>query len=55
MSSPKERAGGKRVSACSFALAKPFAVASRELCWSRINANEEPVAESNLSLRVPAH
>ena len=32
-----------------------WAVASRELCRSRIDANEKPVAESNLSLRVPAH
>jgi hypothetical protein len=32
-----------------------WAVASRELCRSRIDDNEKPVAESNLSLRVPAH
>ena len=32
-----------------------WAVASRELCRSRIDANEKPVAESNLSLRVPVH
>ena len=32
-----------------------WAVASRELCRSRIDANEKPIAESNLSLRVPAH
>jgi pfkB family carbohydrate kinase len=31
------------------------AVPSRELCRSRIDANEKPVAESNLSLRMPAH
>ena len=31
------------------------AVASRKLCRSRTDANEKPVAESNLSLRVPAH
>jgi hypothetical protein len=31
-----------------------WAVASRELCWSRTDANEKPLAESNLSLRVPA-
>lgn len=31
-----------------------LAVASRELCRSRIDVNEKPVAQSNLSLRVPA-
>jgi hypothetical protein len=32
-----------------------WAVASRELCQSKTDASEKPVAESNLSLRVPAH
>lgn len=31
------------------------AVASRELCQSRIDANKKPIAESNLSSRVPAN
>lgn len=31
------------------------AIASRELCRSKTDASEKPVAESNLSLRVLAH
>jgi hypothetical protein len=32
-----------------------WAVASLELCRSRTDSNGKPIAESNLSLRVPAH